>query len=265
MPVRMWWSFSVVVPAEPDAWVKRLTGLGLMTGRPGGDPVCTVAGIILFGRRPRWVLRQAGVRWMAFDGDSMDYAAAADTVLDDLLVALWRTRDGSPVLARGSRLDGLMERMRPFVSEKSAELRDGGRRERRWHYPAAVLREALVNALAHRDWIRMEDVEVVHYRNRLEVKSAGALQNSITMEKMLAGQRSPRSALILDVFRDYGMGMWIPGACRCSDRTTMTRIWNGCALRTSRKASRNSPMRSVGARDRRSRSVRVKKLVPSGT
>lgn len=192
------------VPTDPDAWVKRLTGLGFMTGRPGGGPVCTMAGIILFGRRPRWALRQAGVRWMAFDGDSMDYAAADDAVLDEPLVALWRTSDGSRVLERGGLLERLMERMRPFVSEESSELSDGVRRERRWHYPVAALREALVNALAHRDWTRVEDVEVVRYADRIEVKSPGALQNSMTVEKMLAGQRSPRNPLIVDVLRDYG-------------------------------------------------------------
>ena len=54
------------------------------------------------------------------------------------------------------------------------------------------------------DWTRVEDVEVVRYADRLEVKSPGALQNSMTIEKMLAGQRSPRNPLIVDVLRDYG-------------------------------------------------------------
>ncbi len=192
------------VPADQDAWVKRLSALGFMTERTGGEPVCTIAGVVLFGRRPRWALRQAGVRWMAFEGDSMDYAAADDAVLDEPLVGLWRNREGSRILERGGLLEGLLERMRPFVSVESADLTDGLRRERRWHYPVAALREALVNALAHRDWTRIEDVEVVSYADRLEVKSPGALQNSMTVEKMLAGQRSPRNPLIVDVLRDYG-------------------------------------------------------------
>lgn len=192
------------VPADPAAWAKRLTGLGFMTERAGGEPVCTIAGTLLFGRRPRWALRQAGVRWMAFPGDTMDYAASDDHILDEPLVGLWRTRDGSRVLERGGLMESLIERMRPFVSAESADLADGVRRERRWHYPPAALREALVNALAHRDWTRVEDVEVVAYADRLEIRSPGALQNSMTVEKMLAGQRSPRNPLIVDVLRDYG-------------------------------------------------------------
>jgi ATP-dependent DNA helicase RecG len=193
------------IPADPAAWGSRLTALGFMTDGSGDEPVCTIAGLVLFGRRPRWALRQAGVRWMAFDGTDMDYAAADDAILDEPLVGLWRTRrDGSRALERGGLLDTAMERMRPFVSEEAAELADGVRRERRWRYPDAALREALVNALAHRDWTRKEDVEVVRYADRLEVKSPGALQNSMTVEKMLAGQRSPRNPLIVDVLRDYG-------------------------------------------------------------
>lgn len=34
--------------------------------------------------------------------------------------------------------------------------------------------------------------------------SPGALQNSMTVEKMKAGQRSPRNPLIVDILRDYG-------------------------------------------------------------
>ena len=104
----------------------------------------------------------------------------------------------------GGLMEQLLERMRPFVSVDAPELSDGVRRDRRWLYPIEALREALVNAFAHRDWTRVEDVEVVRYANRLEIKSPGALPNSMTVEKMLAGQRSARNPLIVEVLRDYG-------------------------------------------------------------
>lgn len=67
-----------------------------------------------------------------------------------------------------------------------------------------ALREAIVNALAHRDWTRYAEVEIVRYADRLEVLSPGSLQNSMTVEKMVAGQRSARNPLIVEVLRDYG-------------------------------------------------------------
>jgi predicted HTH transcriptional regulator len=87
--------------------------------------------------------------------------------------------------------------------EKEA-LADGLRRQRTWHYPPEALREAIINALAHRDWTRALEVEIVAYADRLEILSPGALQNSMTIEKVLAGQRSPRNPIIVEVLRDYG-------------------------------------------------------------
>ncbi len=45
---------------------------------------------------------------------------------------------------------------------------------------------------------------MVNYSDRLEVTSPGILQNSMTIEKMLAGQRSPRNPIIVEIMRDYG-------------------------------------------------------------
>jgi ATP-dependent DNA helicase RecG len=192
------------VPQDDEAWINRLMGLGFMVAGPGGDPVCTIAGTVLFARRPRRALRQAGVRWMAFDGDEMTYQALDDTVLDEPLVGLWRVDDGSPSLEQGGLLERLIERMKPFVSSDASDLSDGVRRDRAWHYSVGAVREGVVNAFAHRDWTRLEDVEIVRYSDRLEIKSPGALPNSMTVEKMLVGQRSHRNPVIVEVLRDYG-------------------------------------------------------------
>ncbi len=48
------------------------------------------------------------------------------------------------------------------------------------------------------------DIEVGIYSDRLEVISPSALQNSMTVEKMILGQRSPRNPIIMEVLRDYG-------------------------------------------------------------
>jgi len=134
----------------------------------------------------------------------MDYTAADDVILDHPLVGLWRVRRGSRKLDAGGLMEQSLDHMRPFVSGDASELSDGVRRDRRWLHSREALREALVNALAHRDWTRVEDVEVVRYEDRLEIKSPGALPNFMTMEKMLAGQRSARNPLIVEVLRDYG-------------------------------------------------------------
>ena len=193
------------LPGTEKAWTSRMVGLGFMTERGGAAPVCTIAGIVLFSRTPRRFLRQAGIRWMAFNGVDKGYQALDDTTLDGPLVARFRQQDGGAreLIERGL-IENLMDRIQPFVSIEGDALVDGLRRQRVWSYPAAALREAFINALAHRDWTRALDVEVVAYSDRLEVLSPGALQNSMTIEKMLAGQLSPRNPLIVEVLRDHG-------------------------------------------------------------
>ena len=192
-------------PATPADWEQRLAGLGFMVARPDGPLVCTIAGLVLFGHGPRRAMRYAGVRWMSFAGTDKEYDAQDDSVLDGPLLALWRGGPGEPrEFVEGGLLERLVDRMRPFTTHAGGELQDGVRRDAVERYPAEAVREAVLNALVHRDWTRAMEVEVVNYADRLEVISPGSLQNSMTVEKMLAGQRSARNPIIVEVMRDYG-------------------------------------------------------------
>ena len=193
------------IPSSGDEWHERLCGLGFMAERQEGLPICTIAGLVLFGYRPRRLLRQAGIRWMAFRGGERAYDALDDRVLDGPVIALWQeTSGGGREIAEKGLIEILTDTMRPFVSEEPGELQESMRRERRWHYPLEALRESIVNGIVHRDWTRNEELEVVRHADRLEVTSPGALPNTMTVNKMIAGQRSPRNPLIVDVLRDYG-------------------------------------------------------------
>ena len=195
------------LPSDKDkeAWGRRLCGLGFMVEREDDPPLCSIAGLVLFGHAPRRLLRHAGVRWMAFEGDDRSYGALDDRLINGPLLALRdASSGGGNAIAENGLIETLVDAMRPFVSEESAEMDASMRRERSWLYPVAALREAIVNAFAHRDWTRHEEIEVVRYGDRLEVLSPGALQNTMTVEKMVAGQRSPRNTLIVEALRDYG-------------------------------------------------------------
>ena len=193
------------LPTNDDEWGNRLCGLGFLVERQDGPPVCTIAGLVLFGHAPRRLLHQGGVRWMVFEGEDKSYRALDDRLIDGPLVALRKeASSGGSVILENGLIESLVDAMRSFVSEEAAEVNASLQRERHWYYPKEALREAIVNALAHRDWTRYEEIEVARYVDRLEVLSPGALQNSMTVEKMVAGQRSPRNPLIVEVLRDYG-------------------------------------------------------------
>ena len=194
------------VPQDDASWLRRLCGLGLMAERTHAAPVCSIAGVVLFAHRPRRLLRQAGVRWMAFAGVDVDYQAQDDGVLDAPLVGLWQTDShGTLYQAQSGLIEQLTQRMHPFVTAELAPTADKLQRDKHRRYAPEALRESLVNALVHRDWTRSGEVEVVAYQDRLTVTSPGALQNAMTIDKMLAGQRSARNPILVEVLRDYGL------------------------------------------------------------
>lgn len=86
------------LPADDDAWIERLSGLGFMTEVEGLAATCSIAGLVLFGLGPRRLLRQSGVRWMAFDGLDKEYQALDGTTINAPLVASWSARPGSSAL-----------------------------------------------------------------------------------------------------------------------------------------------------------------------
>ena len=82
---------------------------------------------------------------------------------------------------------------------------EGANRIDRWEYPEEVVREALVNALVHRDYsIAGTDIMLAIYSNRLEILSPGHLPNTVTTDGMRAGMRYARNQTLANVMRDYG-------------------------------------------------------------
>lgn len=193
------------IPSTDPEWIERLLGLGLMTNDGMGNTVCSIAGLICFGINPRRFLRQAGLRLMAFAGDDKEYQALLDVVLDAPLVGRWQVTDtGQNQLVDEGLIEKFSSAIEPFITQEASGIDEKMRREKIWYYPWEAIRETVINALVHRDWTRSVDIEVTNYSDRLEVISPGKLQNSMTISKMVAGQRSPRNTLIMEILRDYG-------------------------------------------------------------
>jgi len=192
------------VPASEAEWEARAQGLGLLVPSETGPAICSVAGLVLFGINARRYLRQAGLRVIVFSGLEKEYQAELDVTLDAPLVGRWeRTAEGRQMADQGL-VERFMDQISPFISSNAAEPDEQLRLNKHWHYPVEAIREVVLNALTHRDWTRNIEVEIVAYADRLEVVSPGSLPNSMTIEKMKAGQRSPRNTIITEIMRDYG-------------------------------------------------------------
>ncbi len=198
-------------PAEDDreGWVQLLVNTEMLTNENDAIPA-TVAGLLLFGRNVNRFLPQAGIDAAAYPGSDKDYAARERSPLRGPMV---------PLISDGEIVDnGLVEQALAFVRRNTAVqavLEDGARRIERHDYPDEVVREVVVNALVHRDYmLSATDIEMSIYDDRLEVISPGRLPNDITPEKMRVGTRAARNQLLKDVMRDYRylehMGMGVP-------------------------------------------------------
>ena len=169
-------------------------------GEEGAPKAATMAGLILFGVLPTRHLPQAKIDAVAYYGTEKDYDARERCTLRSPATPLTG--------ADGTSLEpGLVEEAIDFVRRNidTVRLIDGIRRTEHWDYPLDALREAIVNAIVHRDYLLSgTDIELSIYSDRLEIVSPGRLPNGITPERMRVGCRTARNELLKDVMRDYG-------------------------------------------------------------
>ena len=86
-------------------------------------------------------------------------------------------------------------------------------RKERYDYPPEALREALLNAVIHRDYAYSGSIIVNMYDDRVEFVSLGGLFGGITKADILAGVSQPRNEKLANVFyrlkhiEAYGTGI----------------------------------------------------------
>jgi len=170
----------------------------------GGHSVPNMAALLLFGRDPsRWHPR-CGVEFVKYEGTERRYGASFNAVK--------RLRFDAPLTRL---IDEAVGRIKEHIRERTV-LHDLFFRER-LEYPSFAWQEALVNAVAHRDYsITGASIEVWMFDDRVEVRSPGLPPPPVTLEQ-LQQHRSvhcSRNPLIVRVLADFGylreMGEGIP-------------------------------------------------------
>ena len=195
---------------DSDELKQLLINLELATASsPDGHTSATVDGLLLFGTKPERFLPQSGIRAVCYQGTEPDYAVREDQVIKGPLTPLGAGRE--PGFE-----PGIVDRAWDFVRRNTVSTArlEGAQRQERWEYPEEVLREVLVNALAHRDYsIAGTDVMLSIFSDRTEIQSPGRLPNTVTIDGLRSGMRYARNQTLVNILRDYryvdarGMGI----------------------------------------------------------
>ena len=170
------------------SWDEALRSLGGLT-RQGEVWVPTNAGVMLFAEDPQRLVAQAEIACVRFKGvdvvsylDRRDLRGPLYQLVDDAEQFIYRH------MKVGRRIEG-------FVGVEYRE------------YPREAVREAIVNAVVHRDYGRQgQRIRIFMFDDRIEVYSPGTLPPGVSLEKMrrLEPQSVLRNPIIVGVFRDLG-------------------------------------------------------------
>lgn len=146
----------------------------------------TVAGLLLFGRNPQQTIRSAEIICVRYAGQAM----GDEFIRQDV---------------QGCLPDQIRQAEAFILSNMKRDVRiQALEREENVEYPVAVVREAIVNAVAHRDYsIRGEGIRILLFSDRLEVYSPGRLPGHVTVDNLM-DERYSRNEAIVSVLSDMG-------------------------------------------------------------
>ena len=158
----------------------------------------SVGGLLIFGRNSQQRLPHSSVKMAVFKG----------THITDDLIDKKEIKGTCPELIDNTA--GLINMFLP----RSSTI-EGLKREEKILIPAKVIREALVNAVCHRDYSIIDrHISVYMYSDRIEITSPGRIANTLTLEKIKVGNSAVRNHFLLKYLDNMryidGLGRGIP-------------------------------------------------------
>jgi ATP-dependent DNA helicase RecG len=158
---------------------QELINLSILTATESGS-YPTLAGLLVFGKDPQKHFPSYTVSCGAYAGSDF----LSDVIREEDLTGT---------------LDQLIENAIAFLKltmPKRTHLASELQRVDTYLYPVDILREAVVNAVCHRDYtITGSSIRILLFQDRLEIHSPGALPNTLTLESMIYRQFTRNQAL----------------------------------------------------------------------
>ena len=148
----------------------------------------TRAAILLFGKNPQSPLTQSVVH--------------AGRLREKVHIMDNRIVEGSII----DQVDETVEFIKKNLHVRF-EISGDPQRKEIWDYPLPALREAVINAIVHRDYGDTADIQIKIFEDALQVWSPGFLPFNVTVEDLFDPEHTskPRNKLIAQIFYDLGL------------------------------------------------------------
>ena len=171
-----------------------------------GNSKCTLAGLLLFGKKSTFELSQYGIGavcWFGNDLSGVKYRDSMD-IYGNISVLF---SEGIAFIKRQlKRVQG----EQGFNSLGILEI------------PEIALEEVLVNAIVHRNYFISSNIRILIFDNRVEIISPGVLPNTLNVEAIQMGVHIARNPVLLSHTKD------IPGIPYRGMGTGISRINKSC-------------------------------------
>jgi predicted HTH transcriptional regulator len=170
---------------EPDTkFLKKIKAIQ----QQNGSIYPTAAGILLFSNEPEKYIPGAIIKCARFKGTEMD------EFLDQKII-------------KGSLFSQIEETIAFFKKnvKRGAKI-EGVYRKEEYEYPETAIREAVINAICHRDYSRKgADIKFAIFDDRIEITSPGGLLPQISLSDLGTGVSELRNKIIGRIFNETGL------------------------------------------------------------
>ena len=139
------------------------------------DDRLTNAAVLLFGKSPQQFLISSEIRCAHFHGTEVAKP-----------IPSYQVYKGTAFELVDQAVDFVLSKINRRIGVRA----ESARAPRSYEIPVEVVTEAIVNAVAHRDYTDNGSVQVMLFADRLEVRNPGRLPPPLTLEKLREAHRS---------------------------------------------------------------------------
>ena len=165
------------LPENPNELATILSNLKLLK-----DGQTTLAGLLLFGKKPELILPQFVIKAVCFVGEDESENSFID-----------KTTIGGVLSAQFQNAMAFFKRNLKYVQRNATSFNVAGELE----IPSRALEETVTNALLHRDYLIQSSIRIFIFRNRVAIMSPGILPNTVTIENIKQGIQVARNPILL--------------------------------------------------------------------